>query len=52
MLGTLAFMAPEIHYNKPYQGHVVDLFSIGVILFMMYSGVQPFKFALPTDEYY
>lgn len=36
-------MAPEILFNEPYQGNVVDLFALGIILFYMYSGHPPFK---------
>ncbi len=39
-------MAPEIRFNEPYQGNVVDLFALGIILFYMYSGHPPFKDAL------
>jgi serine/threonine protein kinase len=34
-LGTEAYMAPEIHTNKPYSGASVDLFAAGIILFIM-----------------
>jgi len=41
-LGTEHYMAPEIHLGKPYDGCSVDVFSCGVILFMMVSGHSPF----------
>jgi len=41
-LGTQAYMAPEILLKEPYQGHVVDLFALGIILFILYSGHPPF----------
>ena len=44
-LGTKAYMAPEILFNEPYQGHVVDLFALGIILFILYSGRSPFRCA-------
>jgi len=28
-------MAPEIHDGKPYSGEAVDIFAMGVILFIM-----------------
>jgi len=34
-LGTLNYMAPEIHLKQPYQGRSVDLFAAGIILFIM-----------------
>ena len=44
-VGTPGYMAPELLSNKSYQGHVVDLFSLGVILFVMYVGRPPFSVA-------
>lgn len=35
VLGTRGYMAPEIITNNPYQGQVVDLFALGVILFIL-----------------
>jgi len=42
-LGTQGYMAPEILDGLPYQGQVVDLFALGVILFIMHSGHPPFR---------
>ena len=36
-LGTLNYMAPEIHLGNPYNGASVDLFACGIILFIMYA---------------
>ena len=33
--GTMTYMAPEIKEGKPYNGMQVDLFSLGVILFII-----------------
>jgi len=41
-LGTLNYMAPEIHLRHPYQGRQVDLFAAAIILFVMVSGHPPF----------
>lgn len=41
-LGTPGYMAPEIRDEKDYKGHEVDLFAVGVILFIMYTGHPPF----------
>ena len=45
-------MAPEIHAYDDYQGQAVDLFALGVILFIFYSGVPPFSLAKPNDPIY
>ena len=34
-------MAPELVYQKPYNGEVVDLFAAAVILFVMRSAQPP-----------
>lgn len=52
VLGTQSYMAPEIMERSPYQGHVVDLFALGIILFIMYSGHPPFNNAVPSDPHY
>ncbi len=37
-LGSLCYMAPEIHLSLPYSGEAVDLFASAIILFIIYSG--------------
>ena len=51
-IGTPGYMAPEIINKLPYQGQVVDLFALGVILFIMRSGHPPFSQASEDDRYY
>ena len=34
-LGTMNYMAPEIHLNQPYDGQKVDVFAAAIILFVM-----------------
>lgn len=51
-LGTIAYMAPELIMNEPYQGYQVDLFALGIILFILYAGHPPFTQAHPTDTHY
>ena len=41
-LGTENYMAPEIHARKAYNGISVDLFAMGIILFIMMSKNPPF----------
>jgi len=44
-------MAPEIKEGKQYNGQQVDMFSFGVILFIIVQGIFPFKEAR-TEEYF
>lgn len=50
--GTLTYMAPEIKECKQYNGKQVDMFSIGVILFIIVKGNFPFREARKTDYFY
>ena len=41
--GTESYMAPELFVENPiYHGQVVDIFSLGAILFILYSGFPAF----------
>lgn len=51
-LGTRAYMAPEIIKKIPYSGQAVDVFALGVILFIMFAGSPPFNEAQSSDAYY
>jgi len=51
-LGTMSYMAPEIHLGKPYTGPGVDLFASAIILFVMVSQRPPFDSANPSDAHY
>lgn len=51
-LGTLNYMAPEIHLEAPYDGAEIDLFAAGMILFIMASQHPPFLEAKTTDPFY
>ena len=50
--GTLNYMAPEIIEELLYNGHWADLFSAGIILFLMVSKHAPFIKAWATDSHY
>ena len=52
MKGTKAYMAPEILAFKPYLATVSDLFSLGVILFIMRAGHPCYALAREEDRYY
>jgi serine/threonine protein kinase len=51
-LGTLNYMAPEIHLKQPYQGKQVDLFAAAIILFIMVAQHPPFTTATSNDPFY
>ena len=42
-------MAPEIHHNEPYEAKPVDVFSAGVIMFIMATGTHPFNGTATAD---
>jgi serine/threonine protein kinase len=50
--GTFTYMAPEIKEGKTYNGMKVDLFSTGVILFILIRGIFPFKEARKEEFFY
>lgn len=45
-------MAPEIKEGKTYNGEKVDIFSAGVILFILIRGIFPFKEARKEEFFY
>ncbi len=45
-------MAPEIKEGKTYNGAKIDLFSTGVILFIIIRGIFPFKEARKEEFFY
>ena len=50
-VGTISYMAPEVFEGRPYIGKVVDIFGIGIILFMM-KKIKPFQKADVFDPIY
>ena len=50
--GTLGYMAPEIHAGQAYVGEKVDLFAVGVLLFIMVAQHPPFRKAVAQDGFY
>lgn len=55
--GTQAYMAPEIIAlneggNAKYDGFAADVFSAGVVLFVMARGIPPFFTAKSDDRYF
>lgn len=45
-------MAPELTKKKEYDGRAVDMWALGVLLFVMLTGVFPFKGTSESDLYY
>jgi len=41
--GTPSYMAPELIAKKNYYGHLVDIWALGILLFVLLSGQFPFK---------
>ncbi len=52
ILGTSAYMAPKLIQKRNYQGHMVDLFALGIILFILLAGHPPFNHAHVEDPHY
>ena len=51
-MGTPIYVAPEIIEGKEYLGEKVDVFSCGVVLFIMLTGRYPFYCATLEDKRY
>jgi serine/threonine protein kinase len=50
--GTMTYMAPEIKQGKQYDGRQADIFSAGVILFIIVQGLFPFREAKKEEFFY
>lgn len=48
----MTYMAPEIKLGRKYDGKQVDVFSLGVILFIIVVGIFPFQQARSDDYFY
>lgn len=51
-LGTEGYMAPEVFSGKPYNADKSDIFSAGVVLFVLAFGKPPFRVADLSDNFY
>ena len=45
-------MAPEIKEGRPYDGRQADIFSVGVIIFIIVLGIFPFQEARKEEYFY
>lgn len=45
-------MAPELTQKKEYEGKPVDVWALGVLLYVMLSGTFPFRGISESDLYY
>jgi len=50
-VGTRGYQAPELLRDKPYT-NACDIFSSGVVLFILVAGYPPFESAHKTDKWY
>jgi len=50
--GTLSYSSPEMNQNKEYDCFEDDLWSLGVLLFILAFGFQPFEKATMEDPHY
>lgn len=50
--GTRRYMAPEVLLGLPYTGEAVDVWSAGVVLFMLLTGGPPWDDASDRDWYF
>mmetsp|Transcript_25458 Transcript_25458/g.42913 ORF Transcript_25458/g.42913 Transcript_25458/m.42913 type:complete len:500 (+) Transcript_25458:103-1602(+) len=50
--GTRSYMAPEILMHNGYRGDAADVWSAGVVLFIMLLGSPPFDVATRTDWWF
>lgn len=48
--GKEPYMSPEIHYKWPFDGEAIDVWSLGVILFRMVTGLPSYRIPNSNDE--
>ena len=48
--GTEIYMAPEIMKGEEYDGYKVDIFAMGVVLYLIVDGIFPFHSAVREED--
>jgi len=48
--GKPYYMSPEVYSEKPFDGYAIDMWAVGVCLFMMLTGQNPWERPTPTDN--
>ena len=51
-VGTNTYMSPQIRNKENYSGFAADVFSAGVLLFILAAGTFPFLQGTQNDSYY
>ncbi|KAJ1507465.1 MAP/microtubule affinity-regulating kinase 4 [Coelomomyces lativittatus] len=49
--GSLSYAAPEVLAKKPYCGHSTDIWSLGITLYVLTTGVLPFEAQNVSDMF-
>lgn len=50
--GTAGYMAPEMHYQDEYMTQPLDIFALGIVLFIFIKGSPPFVTAKGSDQHF
>eukprot|EP00344_Euplotes_crassus_P001899 CAMPEP_0197006306 /NCGR_PEP_ID=MMETSP1380-20130617/34183_1 /TAXON_ID=5936 /ORGANISM="Euplotes crassus, Strain CT5" /LENGTH=270 /DNA_ID=CAMNT_0042425839 /DNA_START=132 /DNA_END=945 /DNA_ORIENTATION=+ len=50
--GTSGYIAPEMHYQNKFMTQPLDIFALGIVLFILIKGSPPFMHAKGTDPHY
>mmetsp|Transcript_29047 Transcript_29047/g.25689 ORF Transcript_29047/g.25689 Transcript_29047/m.25689 type:complete len:305 (+) Transcript_29047:3-917(+) len=50
--GTTSYMAPEMHHKDKFETKPLDIFALGIVLFIMIKGCPPCTSAKYTDQHY
>jgi serine/threonine protein kinase len=50
--GKIGYMAAEVYAGQAFDGYAADVWSLGVMLFMILTGIPPWKVPCRSDERY